>query len=230
MTGAFVIVGRGLAARYGRREVFHDVSVEVRAGQAVGVVGENGAGKTTLLRMLVGLMRPARGEIRVAGLPPQDALRRIRTAYFAGEATLPGRVRASTWGRLMGHAGVADRRRLRTLSRGARQLAGLRAVLAPASLGFIALDEPWEGLDPDGARWLSGLLTSKRDRGSAVIVSSHRLHDLAGLCDGYLFVVNQRALFIRAFELSPVGPVTAPLLADTFDRLRTGEAWVRGGP
>jgi ABC-type multidrug transport system ATPase subunit len=138
-------------------------------------------------------------------------------------------MRVSAWGRLMGHA-VSDRRRLRTLSRGARQLAGLRAILAPASLDLIVLDEPWEGLDPDGARWLTALLTSKRDRGSAVIVSSHRLHDLAGLCDGYLFVVNQRSTFIRAFELSPVGPVSGPLLADTFDRLRAGEPWVRGAP
>jgi len=230
MTPAFALVARGVAARYGRREVFHDVSVEVRAGQAVGVVGENGAGKTTLLRMLVGLMRPAHGVVRIAGLPPQDALRRIPTAYFAGESTLPGRIRASAWGRLMGHEGLTDRRRLRTLSRGARQLTGLRAALAPAALGLIVLDEPWEGLDPDGARWLSALLTSKRDRGSAIVVSSHRLHDLAGLCDGYLFVVNHQATFIRAFELSPVGPVTAMLLADTFDRLRAGEPWVRVAP
>lgn len=92
------------------------------------------------------------------------------------------------------------------------------------------LDEPWEGLDPDGARWLSGLLTSKRDRGSAIVVSSHRLHDLAGLCDAYLFVVHQRATLVRAFELSPVGPVTATLLADTFDRLRAGEPWLRAAP
>ncbi|MGE3578337.1 MAG: ATP-binding cassette domain-containing protein [Vicinamibacterales bacterium] len=230
MTGAFAVVARHLAARYGRREVFHDVSLDLRAGQAVGVVGENGAGKTTLLRMLVGLMRPAHGDVRIAGLPPEDATRRIPTAYFAGEATLPGRARASTWARLLGHDGVTDRRRLRTLSRGARQIVGLRAALAPSALGLIVLDEPWEGLDPDGARWLTALLTSKRDRGSAVIVSSHRLHDLAGLCDAYLFVVNHRATFIRAFELSPVGPVTASLLADAFDRLRGGEPWVRGGP
>ncbi len=114
----------------------------------------------------------------------------------------------------------------RTLSRGARQLVGLRTSLAPASLGLIVLDEPWEGLDPDGARWLSSLLTSKRDRGSAVVVSSHRLHDLAGICDAYLFVVNHRTTYVRAFQLSPVGPVTAAVLTGTFDWLRGGEARV----
>ncbi len=80
------------------------------------------------------------------------------------------------------------------------------------------------GPGPCGARWLSGLLTSKRDRGSAVVVSSHRLHDLAGICDAYLFVVNHRATYVRAFELSPVGPVTAAVLTGTFDRLRGGDA------
>ncbi len=230
MTGEFSISARRVAARYGHREVFHDVSFDLRSGQAVGVVGENGAGKTTLLRALVGLIRPTQGEIRIAGLPPVDALRRIPTAYFAGEATLPGRVRASAWSGMEGMAVVIERRPLRTLSRGARQLVGLQTSLAPSSLGLIVLDEPWEGLDPDGARWLSGLLTSKRDRGSAVVVSSHRLHDLVGICDAYLFVVNKRATYVRAFELSPVGPVTAEVLTERFDRLRGGEAWTRALP
>ena len=224
MTGEFTISARRVAARYGHREVFHDVSFDLRSGQAVGVVGENGAGKTTLLRALVGLIRPAQGEIRIAGLPPEDALRRIPTAYFAGEATLPGRVRASAWGGIRGMGLVTEHRRLRTLSRGARQFAGLQTALAPASLGLIVLDEPWEGLDPDGARWLSRLLTSKRDRGCAVVVSSHRLHDLAGICDAYLFVVSHRTTYVRAFELSPVGPVTAAVLTGTFDQLRGGQA------
>lgn len=227
MTGEFSVSARRVAVGYGRREIVHDVSFDARSGQAVGVVGGNGAGKTTLLRVMVGLIRPARGEIRIAGLPPADALRRIPTAYFAGEATLPGRARASSWSGGLGRSVVTERRPFRRLSRGARQLVGLQASLAPPSLGLIVLDEPWEGLDPDGARWLSGLLISKRDRGSAVIVSSHRLHDLAGICDAYLFLINHRATFVRAFELSPVGPVTAALLTDTFDRLRGGEAWPR---
>jgi ABC-2 type transport system ATP-binding protein len=227
MIGEFSLSARRVAARYGRREVLHDVSFDLRSGQAVGVVGENGAGKTTLLRALVGLIRPTHGEIRIAGLPPEDAIRRIPTAYFAGEATLPGRVRASVWNDLSGRAVSSDRRPLRTLSRGARQLVGLQTSLAPPSLGLIVLDEPWEGLDPDGSRWLSSLLTSKRDRGSAVVVSSHRLHDLAGVCDAYLFVVNHRATYVRAFELSPTGPVTATALTETFDRLRGGEVWKR---
>ncbi len=151
MTGEFSVSARRLAVRYGRREVFHDISFDARSGQAVGVVGENGAGKTTLLRAVVGLIHPAQGEVRIAGLPPQDAIRRIPTAYFAGEATLPGRARARSWSGGLGIRVVTDRRPLRTLSRGARQLVGLQTSLGSPSLGLIVLDEPWEGLDPDGA-------------------------------------------------------------------------------
>lgn len=228
MNTGVTVVARGLGARYGRREVFHDVHLELRSGEAVGVVGPNGAGKTTFLRMLVGLIRPVRGEVRIAGLPPRDALRRVPTAYFAGEVTLPGRVRAADWSRLFGVEPAPDRRRLRALSRGARQLAGLRAALAQVTPGLIVLDEPWEGLDPDGARWLASTLTAKRDRGAAVVVSSHRLHDLAGLCDAYLFMFHHRVVFVRAFELSPVGPLSGERLEETFDRLRAGEAWRPG--
>ncbi len=226
LPGAAVAV-RGLSARYGRREVFHDVAFDLRPGQAVGVVGENGAGKTTLLRILVGLIRPAAGEVRIAGLAPRDAVCRVTTAYFAGEATLPGRVRGRDWGALAGYPAAGDARRLRRLSRGNRQLVGLRTAQAP-SAALVVLDEPWEGLDPDGARWLSGLLVAKRDRGAAIVVSSHRLHDLSGVCDAYLFVVNHAATFIRGFELSPIGPVSAERLAETFDQLRAGQTWRPG--
>jgi ABC-type uncharacterized transport system ATPase subunit len=84
------------------------------------------------------------------------------------------------------------------------------------------LDEPWEGLDPDGARWLSTTLESKRDRGAAVIVCSHRLPDLAGLCDAYLFLLPHRSELLKAHEVSPVGPVTPALLENVFERLREG--------
>ena len=82
------------------------------------------------------------------------------------------------------------------------------------------LDEPWEGLDTESSRWLNATLELKRDRGAAVIVSSHRLHDLAGLCDEYLFLLPHDARLVKAHEIARVGPVTAPLLADTFEKLR----------
>ena len=222
MIGAPVLVSvRGAAARYGRREVFRDLSFDLRTGQALGVLGPNGAGKTTLLRMLIGCLSPTAGDVRIAGFRPGDALRRTTVAYFAGAATLPPAVRAASWGALgNGEVVLPDRRPIRALSQGLKQLLGLRTVLSRHPLQLVVLDEPWEGLDGESSRWLNATLELKRDRGAAVVVSSHRLHDLAGLCDDYLFLMPHEARLLKAPEISRVGPVTATLLADAFDRLR----------
>jgi ABC-type multidrug transport system ATPase subunit len=212
---------RDLTAAYGVREVFRDITFQVPAGQSLGVLGPSGAGKTTLLRMMMGLLTPRRGEVRINGLPPREALSRTAVAYFAGDATLPGSVRGAAWATLgADDLVIPERRRIRTLSRGTRQLLGLRTVLGRYPLELIVLDEPWEALDPDGVRWLSASLETKRDRGTALVLSSHRLHDLAGMCDAYLFLLPNQAVLMKAHEIATVGPVTAALLTDLFERLR----------
>jgi ABC-2 type transport system ATP-binding protein len=222
------LVVRDLALRYGTRIVLSNVSFELDAGRCLGVLGANGAGKTTLLRSLIGCLTPALGEIRVAGVDPCRALATTGVAYFAGEATMPAFVRASRWGALgTGDTVTRDRRPLRALSRGTRQLIGLRTALGRHSLALIALDEPWEGLDADASRWLTHMLELKRDRGAAVILSSHRSEDLAGLCDAYLMLVPQQAVLLQAHEITPVGPVTPALLTDVLERLRTGRLTAR---
>jgi ABC-type multidrug transport system ATPase subunit len=216
-----LVSAHNLSARYGRREVFHELSFEVSAKQSLGVIGPNGAGKTTLLRMIAGLLAPSHGEVHIRGMRPRETPARIETAYFAGDFTLPGSVRACDWGSLAtGNTITPERRRIRTLSRGTRQLLGLRTVLSRPHLGLVILDEPWEALDPDASRWLSRTLEAKRDRGAAVVLASHDLHDLAGVCDAYLFLVNRRGSVWKSHELSPVGPVTAALLADVLERLQ----------
>jgi ABC-type multidrug transport system ATPase subunit len=220
MSGALMSANE-LAARYGRREVFHGLSFELDAGQSLGVIGPNGAGKTTLLRVMAGLLKPSEGELRIANAQPRVAMRQIQTAYFAGDFTLPGSVRACDWGTLgTGNLITPERRRIRTLSRGTRQLLGLRTVLSRSHLDLVLLDEPWEALDPDASRWLTRTLESKRDRGAAVVLASHALHDLAGLCDQYLFLVNRRGSLFKAHELSSAGPVTAAQLAAALERLQ----------
>lgn len=214
---------RELSAYYARREVFSGVSFELRAGHALGVVGDNGAGKTTLLRMLVGCLTPHGGEVRIDGLAPRDAVAKVPVAYFAGEATLPATASAAAWGSLAsGESVTTERRAIRSLSSGARQLLGLRTVLGRHPLRLVVLDEPWESLDGDGARWLGAILEAKRDRGAAVVLSSHRLTDLAGLCDGYLFLLPHDPVVLKAHEIAPVGPVTPAVLLDVFEQLRTG--------
>jgi ABC-type multidrug transport system ATPase subunit len=216
-----LIAAHDLAARYGRREVFRELSFEVSANQSLGVIGPNGAGKTTLLRIVAGLLAPSRGTLRLKGKASHGTTSRISTAYFAGDFTLPGSVRACNWGSLATEDSVTpERRRIRTLSRGTRQLLGLRTVLSRSHLNLIVLDEPWEALDPDASRWLSRTIEAKRDRGAAVVLASHDLHDLAGVCDTYLFLVNHRATIFRAHELSPIGPVTTATLTEVLDRLQ----------
>jgi len=216
-----VLSARDVGARYRRREVFHDLWFELCANQTLGVIGPNGAGKTTLLRVIAGLFPSSSGDMRVRGLEPARAAARVNVAYFAGDFTLPGAVRACDWGTLAtGNVLTAERRRIRTLSRGTRQLLGLRTVLSRPHLGLVVLDEPWEALDVDGSRWLSRTLEAKRDRGAAIVLASHDPHDLAGICDLYLFLVNRCGTLFKAHELSAVGPVTPALLAAMLERLQ----------
>jgi ABC-type multidrug transport system ATPase subunit len=216
-----VLSAREVSARYRRREVFHGLSFELCANQLLGVIGPNGAGKTTLLRVIAGLLPAAEGAVRVRGMEPRRAVARLNVAYFAGDFTLPGAVRACDWASLAtGDALTPERRRIRTLSRGTRQLLGLRTVLSRPHLGLVVLDEPWEALDVDASRWLSRTLEAKRDRGAAIVLASHDPHDLAGICDLYLFLVNRHGTLFKAHDLSAVGPVTPALLAAMLERLQ----------
>ena len=221
MTEALLSVDH-MSLHYGRREVVHELTFEVASNQVLGIIGPNGAGKTTVLRAIAGLISPLTGVVRVRGMPPRRAVARVNIAYFAGDFTLPGSVRARQWGSLATAEPITpERRRIRTLSRGTRQLLGLRTVLSRAHLALVVLDEPWEGLDVDGAHWLSRTIEAKRDRGAAVVLASHDPNDLAGVCDLYLFLVNRRGSLFKAQELSSNGSVTPAVLASMLDRLLT---------
>ena len=219
MTEALLSV-TDVSLHYGRREVVQGVTFDVAANQVLGVIGPNGAGKTTVLRAMVGLLAASKGEVRVRGLPPRRASSRVNVAYFAGDFTLPGSVRACHWATLAtGERITPEQRRIRTLSRGTRQLLGLRTVLSRAHQALIVLDEPWEGLDVDGCRWLSRTIEAKRDRGAAIVLASQDPGDLAGICDMYLFLVNRRGSLFKAHELSPAAPVLPAVLADVLEGL-----------
>ena len=176
---------RHVSKRHGRRTALIEVSLAVCAGEIVGLVGPNGAGKTTLLRILAGLSRPSEGSVYL-GRPDQ-------LSYFGGEQTLPADMSARRWLSLWScDLNGASSRRFSVLSRGTRQQIGLRATLAHTDTRLLLLDEPWEGLDPDAGRWLSQAMIAKRDDEAGVLVSSHRIHDLADVCDRCVFLVKGR--------------------------------------
>jgi ribose transport system ATP-binding protein len=180
--------------QFGGVPVLAQAWLQVRAGEAVGLVGANGAGKTTILRIAAGLVMPDAGMVRISEL--SDGLR-----YFGGEMTLPREVPARRWAAMFG-VSSNERRPLGALSRGSRQLYGLRVLLAVYA-DLVILDEPWEGLDPAGAGWLTDVLQRRRDMGASLLISSHRLHDLVDVCSRFVLLEGGRCRAITDREERP---------------------------
>jgi ABC-2 type transport system ATP-binding protein len=202
------IVAAGLAKRYGRVWAVRDLSFEVEPGRVTGFVGPNGAGKTTTLRMILGLVRPTAGTATIGGVPYE---RLARPLHAVGAVLEPGggahpdrsgrnhlRVLCVTAGIAVrradevldrvGLAGAGDRR-VRGYSLGMRQ----RLSIAQALLGdpgVLVLDEPANGLDPEGIRWLRTLLRELAGDGRTVLVSSHLLAEMQLLADAVVVVAG----------------------------------------
>lgn len=208
---------RRVSKWYGRQRALADVTLGIGTGEIVGLVGPNGAGKTTLLRLIAGLLRASTGDV----VWPAPAVQRA-TRYFGGERTLPPEVRAARWLRLWRspHAPLAPRRRFAVLSRGTRQWLGLEAMLADTGATLWLLDEPWEGLDPAASRSLTQMLIARRRAGASVFVSSHRLHDLADVCDRCIFIVNGRVRADRVVDDRALDGQRVEQLFEAFDRAR----------
>lgn len=189
-------------------------------GEITGLIGPNGAGKTTLLRILSGFVRPDAGVVSTeSGMLPRGTAP-PGLAQFGGGHTIPPRVSARSWARDVSEGAWNDdeRRRVRDLSRGTRQMLGLKATLARPRTSILFLDEPWEGLDPNGARWLNASLAERSEKGAAVLVSSHRLHELAEVCHRFAFL-HDGVISIRSRE--EMNSVRGPDgLLEEFDRRR----------
>jgi ABC-2 type transport system ATP-binding protein len=184
---------------FGRHQVLNQTWLQARAGEAVGLIGANGAGKTTLLRIAAGLVRPDGGSVRWCGVR-DDQPARIR--YYGGEVTLPPSISGRRWASLFG-VSVDDRRPVGHLSRGSRQLLGLRVALAGEGADLLLLDEPWEGLDPEGSAWLTETVRRWRAGGAALLISSHRLYDLHSVCTRFLLLESGRCQAVADRELRP---------------------------
>jgi len=201
-----MIDSEGLTKQLGGRTVVSDVSFRCEPGTITGFLGPNGAGKTTTMRMLVGLSKPDRGEARILGgryrdLPnpgrrvgilldasAQHAGRRGREALAVSAQTMrvPAQ-RVDTLLDLVGLDQAAGRRRVGAYSLGMRQRLGL----AHALLGepeVLILDEPANGLDPEGMRWMRELLRGFADRGGTVLLSSHLLAEVEAVADRMMII------------------------------------------
>jgi len=196
---------RGLGRRFDRTVAVEGLDLAVRPGEIYGFLGPNGAGKTTTMRMLVGLLRPSEGEIRIGGRTYAEAGEAIRRSLGFVPDTPPlyenltGRQYvgfvASLWGvspadrdaradRWLGAFGLADRGDdlCKGYSHGMRKKLHLAAVLATGP-EVVFLDEPTTGLDPKSARVLKDALSEVRAGGMTVFLSTHLLDTAEELCD-----------------------------------------------
>ena len=169
---------------FGSHRVLNLAWLQVRPAEIVGLVGANGAGKTTLLRIAAGLMRADQGTVRWERSSP-----RIR--YFGGESTLPTEVRARRWAAFFG-VRSDETRRIGALSRGTRQLLCLRIALHGVTPDLLLLDEPWDGLDPPAAHGLTAGIRDWGAAGAAILISSHRLHDLDDVATRFVLLEEGR--------------------------------------
>jgi ABC-2 type transport system ATP-binding protein len=201
---------RGLTKRYGADTVVDDLSFTVRPGQVTGFLGPNGAGKSTTMRMILGLARPDGGSATIGGRRYHDlpapltevgalldagAVHGSRTARdhllaLAASNGLPRR-RVGEVLALTGIESVA-RKRAGGFSLGMRQRLGIAAALL-GDPRVLIFDEPVNGLDPEGIRWIRDLMRSLAREGRAVLVSSHLMSEVARTAD-HLVVVGRGRL------------------------------------
>jgi ABC-2 type transport system ATP-binding protein len=231
-----IIEVSGLTKRYGRVKAVDGLSFAVEAGQVVGFLGPNGAGKTTALRMLVGLVRPDSGRATICGRAYADlAIPAARVgSVFEASSFHPGRtarnhlrvqalasdVDAGRIGdvlELVDLSYAADKR-VGAFSLGMRQRLGLATALL-ADPDVLILDEPANGLDPEGMHWLRDLIRGQAANGTAVLVSSHLLAEISQTADSVV-IVNRGRLITQG----PVAELTTGAgLEDVFLGLTAAE-------
>ena len=216
-----VVVAESLTKRFGKITAVEDLSFSLEPGTITGFLGPNGAGKTTTLRMLLGLAAPTSGRAVVFDRPYAQLDGPAHRVGAVLEATdfHPGRSGRNHLLTLSRAAGLPDsrvdeamrvvelqgaaKRRVKGYSLGMRQRLGLAAALL-GEPELLILDEPANGLDPEGVRWLRDFLRAFADEGRTVLVSSHVLAEVAQTVDQVL-IINRGRLVVE----SPLAELTA---------------------
>ena len=205
-----MITTTALTKSYNKMPVVREVSLRCEPGTITGFLGANGAGKSTTLKMTVGLVRPDRGTATIDGRPLVELPNPTRVVGMLLDASAmhPGRSGRSTLTIAARMAGVDTRRveylldlvgiadaaekRVATYSLGMRQRLGIAQALIGEPQALI-LDEPANGLDPEGLAWMRTLLRDFADHGGTVLLSSHLLHEVQATAD-HLVVISGGAV------------------------------------
>ncbi len=207
------MVVESVTKRFGSTEVVSDLSFEVRPGELLGFLGPKGSGKTTTMRMILDVIRPDRGVIRVFGgapgiahqarmgyLPEERGLYRDvpvldTLSYFAALKGLRAREARTRAQQLLEEVGLggALRKKASQLSRGMHQKAQVIATIIHEP-DLLIIDEPFQGLDPLNADMLRQVVLAQRSRGAAVVMSTHDMEEAQTLCDRILLIDKGRRL------------------------------------
>lgn len=216
---------RGLGKRFARVRALNGLDMAVPRGTIHALAGPNGAGKTTLMRILLGILRPSEGEVSLLGLDPvrRGVPLRARVGYLPAEVRLPPRWLArevlafalrrypdadpSRARELAAFFELPLGARVRTYSSGMRQRLGLVLVLSRSPEALI-LDEPTQYLDPVARGFVLDRLRERAREGALCLLSTHRLEEAEGLCEGVTFLDRGRAVssqeVLRAREGLPL--------------------------
>ena len=199
--------------RYGDTDVVIDLSFDVHPGEVLGFLGPNGSGKTTTMRMILDIVRPNQGHIEVFGDPP-GVEHQTRVGYLPEDRGLYRDVKIidtlTYFGALRGMSRKeahdkamalltemelvdAAEKKAGELSRGMHQKAQLIATILNDP-DLLIIDEPFQGLDPVNADMLKGVVRAEKDRGAAVIMSTHDMGDAQTLCDRILLINHGKRL------------------------------------
>lgn len=204
----------GLVKRYGARTAVEDLSFQVPRGAIYGVLGPNGAGKSTTLRMLVGVLRPTAGSIKLLGGPvSRETLRRVgylpeerglyrsmsarsAIAYLARLKGTPSRIAYKRADQLLADHGLGKfrRKKIKTMSKGMAQKVQVLAAIAHEP-DFIIFDEPFSGLDPVNQRVLEETIRAQAAAGRTILFSTHVMEHAERLCDRILLIAQGAKAF-----------------------------------
>jgi len=203
------IVVSGLTKQYRRVRAVDNLSFQVQPGRVTGFLGPNGAGKTTTLRMVLNLVAPTAGTATIGGQRYADLREPLRAvgAVLEASSAHKGRTGRNHLRVIAASAGLptsrvdevlelvgltpAAKRKFKGYSLGMRQRLGIAAALL-GDPRVLVLDEPANGLDPEGIRWMRGLLRDFADRGGTVLLSSHLLLEVEAVADRLLIIGNGR--------------------------------------
>jgi len=196
-----------VSKRFGDVEAAKDISFEVESGEIFGLIGPNGAGKTTVIRMLMEIIKPDSGDVRILGEPLQEATKNV-IGYLPEERGLYKKLTVvdtlSYLAALKGTSGSATRQRatmflertgmllhqhkkVEELSKGMAQLIQFIATILHDPQ-LVILDEPFYGLDPVNTRLLKDMVSELRKQGKTIILSTHMMNEVEELCDRILMI------------------------------------------